>query len=440
MKPEKVVESAGAKLGIPDTMDRMNMSLDNAEFDEALHGQVDAFLTKYPAKLTIVKGTQRLIEPDKNGYSSYYIELETKDHTAFIMKVEAQPDQALVKAYVEEQKAQNKEFTEEGVRTYASYTALSKALDKELKAIEPKVVKAIEKAEKPLSNKEEKEKAARQAEYVRLQGELKLRGERQKMKAAYENYKEILALEAEGVQVDSDTHRRGAEAASHGTVGDMDAARKAWDRAERAASRENNIGKATEYSGYVESIDKLYSSTRISIDRKYKGAVKLEPSVMPFDPAQRGAIERAQRELTENQEFVGLLPIGKYTIDGKSFDIPGDGPVLIDSSNKPAAPEVVPEPKETVLSEGAYPHLDSRLLATNDYTGTATVSFSDGSEYVGALKNSIPHGKGFLTLGGEEEDTPVLDFVDGKATWVLADGTKKEIVWNKEKSKFEIRE
>lgn len=93
------------------------------------------------------------------------------------------------------------------------------------------------------------------------------------------------------------------------------------------------------------------------------------------------------------------------------------------------------------LPEGNYKEFDPHLFSIeNPYTGLVSLEWPDGTFFKGAMKDSVPNGMGVLGLGGADETLGPVQFIDGKATVELPDGKKKEITWDTELFRFEIRD
>jgi hypothetical protein len=160
---------------------------------------------------------------------------------------------------------------------------------------------------------------AAQAERVRLQEEMRRLAGKSTWRGVDAAYVKMLALEKNDVVLDYEDHFMGAEAARElGRITDV------YDRLLRARARK----KVDACEAWIAEIESAYGRVDLSRDDRYTGEAALTPSEMPFDPAQRNAIGAAQLALQNNLEYKGLIPFGKYTFGGHSFDIGPGGAVV----------------------------------------------------------------------------------------------------------------
>lgn len=454
--PEAPRANAGEALNIPEDIDPLAFGLDAMTYQADTQGLADEFQAAYPDYLTELKTYRGLIKPKDDGSSSFHAEFEAPDHTPYIIKARVESvDPALVHAYVEEQKAAGKECNEAAVMQYVSSKRLYFATKGEISELTPQVKKAYDKVKKPEPKAPEAAPNAKaQAEYVREAEEMKTYAKRPNMKAVNDHYQAVLALEVQGAKVDYASHLLGAQAAE--ALGDIKAASKAWTKAAEAANFSYEVEAAR---ARIVAIEQSYGGAHILINRNYTEELVLEPFEPPFDPIERAAIERANKDLHGSRSFQGALPIGNYTLGGTEFNVTAGLGASTVVEVKQAAPEAAeapapvpvpapepPAPRPTVPEVAPteeYKQMDHRDLefGGGDVNGLVSLEWDDGVQYSGRMKDSIPNGLGEITMGGEQETFGPLNFVEGRADWTSPDGSKHlQFVWDDLGAEFEIKD
>lgn len=160
-----------------------------------------------------------------------------------------------------------------------------------------------------------------QGELDRLVDEMIQQTERQAWVSVERTYGKIMDLE--GVEVPRDVHVTGAHAArSNGDMAEVVA------RLERAQALERGDEEQT----WLRSIQEAYSN--VELRTVPARSVELEAAEMPFEPDARKAVERAVAALDSDGEFVGMLPVGTYTLAGKEFQVVAGYTAHVELSSK----------------------------------------------------------------------------------------------------------
>lgn len=158
-------------------------------------------------------------------------------------------------------------------------------------------------------------------ELSRLVDEMIVLSERQAWTGVERTYAKILELEE--VEVPRDVHISAAHAArSTGDIAEVVA------RLKRAQA----IEREDEETQWLASIDEEYA--RVELRTVPARSVDLVPALMPFEPDQRLAVERAITSLGDDGEFVGMLPVGKYTLGVTDFEVTAGYTAHIELSGK----------------------------------------------------------------------------------------------------------
>jgi hypothetical protein len=162
------------------------------------------------------------------------------------------------------------------------------------------------------------DRTALEAEHVRLSEEMRMLASRNAWRGVEDSYQKLEALAERGVALTVDDVWYGAQAAR--SLGDLGTA---YARLKTAQS----IGTNEAIDQWVADIEASYGSVELSVDERYGESFELTPAQMPFDPEGRGAIEAAQRSIAETRAYEGLLPIGRYELGDRSFEVGTDGSV-----------------------------------------------------------------------------------------------------------------
>ena len=146
-----------------------------------------------------------------------------------------------------------------------------------------------------------------EGEHVRLSSEIKQLATRQAWSGVEKKYEELEKL---GVELNFDDLLHGAYAAR--ALGDAQAA---YDRLKIAAKDKGT----KEVVDWLYAIDVGYG--RVELIATPPRGIELAAELMPFDPDQRTAVTAAIEKVKDEGQFLGLLPKGKYTFAGTSFEV-----------------------------------------------------------------------------------------------------------------------
>ena len=173
--------------------------------------------------------------------------------------------------------------------------------------------------------------AAAEAEYTRLQEELRGLAARAHWAGVDETYARMTALE--GVTLSLEDHLRGIEAAE--ALGRPD---REWPRVRAALTLTTTDELLDRYARLLV----FYGEAELSLAKDFTGSRQLQVVSMPLDPAQRRVIEQAQLSLEQSGQYQGLLPLGQYRVGDTAFDIVGGPTVVVTASpSDPAAQDSV---------------------------------------------------------------------------------------------------
>jgi hypothetical protein len=156
------------------------------------------------------------------------------------------------------------------------------------------------------------DRAALEAEHTRLSEEMRMLASRNAWRGVEDSYGKLEALHDRGVELSVDDVWFGAQAAR--SLGDLSTA---YSRLKTAQS----LGSNEAIDQWVEDIESTYGPVELSVDAHYQGPFALTPAEMPFDPEGRVAIESAQKSIAETRAYRGLLPLGRYELGDRSFEV-----------------------------------------------------------------------------------------------------------------------
>jgi hypothetical protein len=162
------------------------------------------------------------------------------------------------------------------------------------------------------------DREALEAEHVRLAEEMRMLASRNAWRGVEDSYEKLDALADRGVVLTVDDIWFGAQAAR--SLGDLSTA---YARLKTAQA----LGTNDAIDQWVEDIESSYGPVELSVDARYGGSFALTPAEMPFDPEGRSAIEAAQESITETRAYRGLLPLGRYELGDRSFEVGDEGRV-----------------------------------------------------------------------------------------------------------------
>ena len=132
--------------------------------------------------------------------------------------------------------------------------------------------------------------------------------ERQAWAGVERTYDKVMALE--GVEIPREVHLQAAHSAR--AQGRMDLV---VERLERAQALE----KTEEETRWLSEVNENYAFVELrSVPAR---SIELVPELMPFQPDARLSVEMAITALAEDGEYVGMLPVGTYTLGGKQFEV-----------------------------------------------------------------------------------------------------------------------
>jgi len=146
------------------------------------------------------------------------------------------------------------------------------------------------------------------AEHQRYLEEMRKLSARNAWSGVERNFQLMLALEEQGEKLTDEDWLLGAQAAR--ALGNMTACR------ERLASSVR-LNPDREAVALLQEIDRTYGLVDLSSDKGLDPT--LSPSMMPFIPDQKKAIENAQKQVEDTGSFEGILPAGTYTFGSEEF-------------------------------------------------------------------------------------------------------------------------
>ncbi|MCA9569971.1 MAG: hypothetical protein KC656_19130 [Myxococcales bacterium] len=174
-----------------------------------------------------------------------------------------------------------------------------------------------------------------EGERYRLEMELDRHAGATRWKGVERTYQKLLDL---GIPLSTGTHYTAAIAAEN--QGDV---LQTWLRLERAIRHENALEPAapgappTYNTSVPASVDHADPTTQAALqtyngllERYGRASITVEkgriPALVrmgdkPFGSTERGAITSGQEQLASNSRFVGLLPVGRYMVDGEMFEV-----------------------------------------------------------------------------------------------------------------------
>lgn len=151
-----------------------------------------------------------------------------------------------------------------------------------------------------------------EAERRRLVDEMRAYAARSQWQAVEDDFGRLLALQEAGVELGADEFHLGAQAAR--ALGNARVYRERLELAARA-------GGSPEVIAALEDLQVTFGPVAVSFDPKFKGERKLVPTVPPFAPDQRAAVDHANAVLATAPRFEGLLPAGEYTAGASTFTV-----------------------------------------------------------------------------------------------------------------------
>ncbi len=100
------------------------------------------------------------------------------------------------------------------------------------------------------------------------------------------------------------------------------------DRLNRAAA----LSETEEIAAWIRDIEENYGQVELMV----VGArsAELQAAEMPFVPEQRQQVELAITALASDGFFMGMLPVGLYVLEGKTFEVLAGTSTKVDLSQK----------------------------------------------------------------------------------------------------------
>lgn len=172
---------------------------------------------------------------------------------------------------------------------------------------------------------------ASEAEHYRLGQELRRLAERNAWKGVERVYEQMTAL---GEPLRARDHLLGYQAAR--ARGDVEVA---WARLERALAASGDPDTLEAVRAERESLGARFG--RVAIEVVPPRLDVLVAYETPFATEERQALERARSTLLAEHRFEGLLPVGRYMVDGEVFEVLPHGEPL---ALRVAPPDPQPPP------------------------------------------------------------------------------------------------
>lgn len=154
-----------------------------------------------------------------------------------------------------------------------------------------------------------------EAEVQRLTDDIERLTTRNHWNGVLRKYEEILAA---GAPVGVDVHLMAYQAARN--VGDISGVARSLENAAAVETDDAALARRVrEASTALSEIYQVFGRVMIEVGPKRIPAL-IRPE-MPFPTEQRSAIERAQEVLADKRVYQGLLPAGRYMVDGIFFEV-----------------------------------------------------------------------------------------------------------------------
>ena len=139
------------------------------------------------------------------------------------------------------------------------------------------------------------------SEVTRLRGEINSLLKKNAHSGVVSNSEKLFALGKKGCEVKPDDYKNAGYSAQQ--LGDIGAALE-WYKAGNAS---NDVANITTRFGEVAI--------------KEKAGDLAKEGGMPFAPDERAALEKGTAAVKKNGKFEGFLPLGKYTLGSKTFEV-----------------------------------------------------------------------------------------------------------------------
>ncbi|MBN2800370.1 MAG: hypothetical protein JXX28_14620 [Deltaproteobacteria bacterium] len=162
-----------------------------------------------------------------------------------------------------------------------------------------------------------------EAEKQRLADDIERLTARNHWKGVVRKYEDILAL---NIPVEVQIHMQAYQAARN--IGDISTQARSLEYAVSIETDDVDVErKVREASRALEGIYEVFGKVAIDVGPKRVPAL-IRPD-MPFASEQRSAIEHAQEVLAAEHLYHGLLPGGRYMVDGVFFEVVPGAEVLV---------------------------------------------------------------------------------------------------------------
>ncbi len=132
--------------------------------------------------------------------------------------------------------------------------------------------------------------------------------ERQAWAGVERTYEKMLALEE--VEIPREVHLQAAHSAR--ALGRMDLVVRRLERAQE-------MERTEEETRWLSEINESFAF--VELRTVPARSIELVPELMPFQPDARLSVEMAITALAGDGEFIGMLPVGNYSLGGKGFEV-----------------------------------------------------------------------------------------------------------------------
>lgn len=158
--------------------------------------------------------------------------------------------------------------------------------------------------------------ASAEAERYRLQQELQKLASRNAWNGVERTYADLVKLQLPLAPID---HLLASQAAQNRgeTIAAMDRLALAVDACDEASAAADPSWQEAKRG--LDALRSRYGKVDISVvPPRLPALIRYDP---PFAVQEREAIARAREQLSQSRAYVGLLPVGKYMVDGLAFEV-----------------------------------------------------------------------------------------------------------------------
>jgi len=177
-----------------------------------------------------------------------------------------------------------------------------------------------------LATEDEEEYSDSSAEFQRLENELASLAERQHWAGVERTYHRLVQSNPNNISYYS--HRAAADAARNS--GNIGATLARLTHAITSYSADPSTDAIDR--SLFEELESQFSDVEITTWPTSTAELQFV-GVMPFQPDKRLQIESAVTTLLETGSFIGMLPIGEYTVDNRAFTVVSGARVVIELSD-----------------------------------------------------------------------------------------------------------